>query len=68
MNKYYIEQDKLNLKSWLIKETDDETIYLYFINSLMEDVINFIDNNNFKLNQNEPTVLMHLTKFLFSYS
>jgi hypothetical protein len=68
MDKYYIEKEKRDLKSWLLKQTDNETIYLYFITELMDYILNFIDNNNLKLNQNEPEVLMHLTKFLYSYS
>lgn len=68
MDKYYLEKDKRDLKSWLLKQTDHDTIYLYFITELMDDILNFIENNNLKLNQNKPEVLMHLTKFLYSYS
>ena len=68
MDKYYIQKDKEALKNWLLKKTDNDKFYLYFINELLDDIFNFINANNLKINQGDAEIMMHFTKFLYAYS
>ena len=68
MDKYYIQKDKEALKNWLLKKTDNDKFYLYFINELLDDIFNFINANNLKSNQGDAEIMMHFTKFLYAYS
>ena len=58
--------EKQEIKKWLIQKNDINITNFEFIDSLFEDVLNFIDKNKLIIKDTEDFTKMKFIRFLFN--